>query len=159
MGMAIYRSTGSRNAGRRSSRRPLSSLLAGALMLAMLASTSGCIKRIWQRDDDAQSRLQHAPTLMLDQSGKYHMVVMQAPSPGWTIRVDSTERTPTGKRVYLTMRSPDPTYQYTQQIVQMRVLTKVRLETEIECVGRLLKHDEKAKGRGYGSLTIAESFE
>ncbi len=128
-------------------------------MLALLLPTSGCIKRIWQRDDDAQAKLANAPKLMLAQAEEHHMVVMQAPSPGWSIRVDSTERTPEGKRVYFTMRSPDPAYEYIQQIVEMRVLTKVRLDTQIEVVARLLEHDQKTKGHGYGWVLLAESFE
>jgi hypothetical protein len=122
-------------------------------------TTTGCIQRIWQRDDDAQMRMVDSPPIMLDQSDNRHLVVMQAPSPGWSIRLDSTERTPTGKRVFVTIRRPDPAYQYTQQVVLMRVLTNVRLDTEIEVVGRLLEHSEKTKGKGYAPVSFVESFE
>ena len=129
------------------------------LALTMLACTPGCIKRIWQRDDTAAQQMQHAPQIMLDASETHHLVVMQAPSPGWSIRLDATERTPEGKRVFVTIRQPDPAYVYPQQIVLMRALTSVRLDSNIEVVGRMLGHDEKTKGRGYAPVTIVESFE
>lgn len=130
-----------------------------AIALTMIASTPGCIKRIWQRDDTAAQKMVHAPQIMLDASETHHLVVMQAPSPGWSIRLDATERTPEGKRVFVTIRQPDPSYVYPQQIVLMRALTSARLDSSIEVVGRMLEHDEKTKGRGYAPVTLAESFE
>lgn len=129
------------------------------LLLVTLLSSTGCIKRIWQRDDNAATRMEVAPLVMLDQADQYHLVVMQAPSPGWSIRLDATHRTPEGKDVLVTIRRPDPSYEYTQQIVLMRVLTSVRLDSEIQVIGRLLDHDEKTKGKGYAPMNIVESFE
>ncbi len=134
-------------------------IIISTLMLIFLLSTSGCVKRIWQRDDQAQLRMQHAPLIMLEQSDLHHLIVMQAPSPGWSLRLDATERTPTGKRVFITIGKPDPAYEYTQQIVLMRVLTSVRHDTKIQVVGRILNHDEKSKNMGYAPVTIVESFD
>lgn len=144
--------------------RPISTMLlarafAGAFALLMILSIPSCIQRIWERDDTALVRIVNAPPMMVEEGEGRHLVVMQAPSPGWSIRLDATERTPIGKRVFVTIRKPDPAYQYTQQIVLMRVLTSVRLDSEIEVVGRLLEHDEKTKGRGYAPVPIVESFE
>jgi hypothetical protein len=127
-------------------------------LVSMLLLT-GCIQKIWERDEDAATRLQNAPMVMLDQDDPFHMVVMQAPSPGWSLRLDATERTPAGKRVFVTIRRPDPAYVYPQQIVLMRALTRVRLDSEIEVVGRLLDSDERTKGKGYAPLPLVESFE
>jgi len=129
------------------------------IAMVMLLSTTGCIKRIWLRDDDAQDRMQNAPLIMLEENDTHHLVVMQAPSPGWSIRLDATERTPTGKRVFVTLRSPDPAYEYPQQIVQMHVLTSVRLDSNIDVVGRLLEFNERTKGKGYAPVILVESFE
>ena len=154
--MNIVRSGIRRHLLRHPATRPF---VTSTLMLIVLLSTSGCIKRIWQRDENAQERMQHAPMVTLEQSDLHHLIVMQAPSPGWSLRLDSTERTPTGKRVFITLRKPDPAYEYTQQIVMMRVLTSVRHDTEIQVVGRMLNHNEKSKGMGYAPVTILESFE
>jgi hypothetical protein len=137
----------------------LARMITGFLLLGMLVSTPGCIQRIWQRDDDALLRIVNAPSVMVEAGEDRHLVVMQAPSPGWSIRLDATERTPIGKRVFVTIRKPDPAYEYTQQIVLMRVLTSVRLDSEIEVVGRLLDFDEKTKGKGYAPISLVESFE
>ncbi len=134
-------------------------IVSSALAMVMLLSTTGCIKRIWLRDDDAQQRMQNAPLIMLEENDTHHLVVMQAPSPGWSIRLDATERTPSGKRVFVTLRRPDPAYEYPQQIVQMNVLTSVRLESDIDVVGRLLEHDERTKDKGYAPVTPVESFD
>tara|TARA_R110002072_G_scaffold100403_2_gene221049 strand:+ start:756 stop:1208 length:453 start_codon:yes stop_codon:yes gene_type:complete len=144
--------------------RPISTMLlarafAGAFALLLILSIPSCIQRIWERDDTALVRIVNAPPMMVEEGEIRHLVVMQAPSPGWSIRLDATERTPIGKRVFVTIRKPDPAYQYTQQIVLMRVLTSVRLDSEIEVVGRLLEHDEKTKGRGYAPVPVVESFE
>ena len=138
--------------------RPKHAALIG-LGLIFVLMISGCIQKIWERDEDAAARLQNAPQIMLEDDEEFHMIVMQAPSPGWSLRLDSTERTPEGKRVFVTIRKPDPAYVYTQQIVLMRVLTRVRLDTELEVVGRLLDFDEKTKGKGYAPITLVESFE
>jgi len=139
--------------------RKSAQIVSCTLALLMLLSTTGCIKRIWLRDDDAQQRMQNAPLIMLEKNDTHHLIVMQAPSPGWSIRLDATERTPTGKRVFVTLRRPDPAYEYPQQIVQMHVLTSVRLDSKIVIVGRLLEHDEKTKGKGYAPVTPVESFD
>ena len=134
-------------------------IVSSALAIVMLLSTTGCIKRIWIRDDDAQQRMQNAPLIMLEENDTHHLVVMQAPSPGWSIRLDATERTPSGKRVFVTLRRPDPAYEYPQQIVQMHVLTSVRLDSDIDVVGRMLEHDERTKGKGYAPVILVESFD
>ncbi len=136
--------------------RRSASLMLGLVSMLML---SGCIQKIWERDEDAATRLQNAPMVMLDQDDPFHMIVMQAPSPGWSLRLDATERTPNGKRVFVTIRKPDPAYVYTQQIVSMRALTRVRLDTELEVVGRLLDFDERTKGKGYAPIKLVDSFE
>jgi len=134
-------------------------LIAGFLSMLMLVSVPSCIQRIWERDDTALVRIVKAPPIAVEAGEDRHLVVMQAPSPGWSIRLDATELTPVGKRVFVTIRKPDPAYQYTQQIVLMRVLTSVRLDSEIEVVGRLLEFNEKTKGRGYAPVPVVESFE
>lgn len=124
-----------------------------------LLSSPGCIKRIWERDEDIQARLANAPDFMVDEKLSKHLLVMQAPSPGWSVRLDRTERTEQGKRVYITIRKPDPAYLYTQQIVLMRTLTSVSTDSNIEIAGRLLDFDESTKNKGYAAITPVESFD
>ena len=41
----------------------------------------------------------------------------------------------------------------------MRVLTEVRLDTDIEVVARMLEFGEKSKHQGYAPVNLVESFE
>lgn len=133
--------------------------LSCVMFITILLPNAGCIQRIWERDEDASIRMQNAPAMSVRELDGRKLLVMQAPSPGWSIRIDATDRTPEGKRVFVTIRKPDPAFQYTQQIVLMRALTSVRANTEIEIVGRLLEHNEKTKNKGYAKVTQVESFE
>ena len=84
------------------------------MLCAILLMTNGCIQRIWERDDDRRAadgacaahdaRRRRARPPRRDASPLAGMV---------DIRLDATERTPDGKRVYLTIRKPDPAYQST----------------------------------------------
>lgn len=134
-------------------------LLVCVMLSAVILPSTGCIQRIWERDEDAAQRMQEAPAMTVEDLDSRRLLVMQAPSPGWSIRIDATDRTPEGKRVFVTIRKPDPAFQYTQQIVLMRALTSVRADSEIEVVGRLLEHNEKTKNKGYAKITLVESFE
>ncbi len=134
-------------------------VLSCVMLITILIPNTGCIQRIWERDEDASIRMQNAPAMSVRELDGRKLLVMQAPSPGWSIRIDATDRTPEGKRVFVTIRRPDPAFQYTQQIVLMRALTSVRANTEIEVVGRLLEHNEKTKNKGYAKVTLVESLE
>ena len=140
-------------------RAPMLCVLTCVVFITILLPNAGCIQRIWERDENASIRMQNAPAMSVRELDGRKLLVMQAPSPGWSIRIDATDRTPEGKRVFVTIRKPDPAFQYTQQIVLMRALTSVRANTEIEIAGRLLEHNEKTKNKGYAKVTLVESFE
>ncbi|MBO6512655.1 MAG: hypothetical protein JJ974_01660 [Phycisphaerales bacterium] len=144
---------------RRSRNASVLAVLSCVLLITLMVPSSGCIQRIWERDEDAALRMQSAPLMSVRELDGRKLLVMQAPSPGWSIRIDATDRTPEGKRVFVTIRRPDPAFQYTQQIVLMRALTSVRSGTDIEVVGRLLEHNEKTKNKGYAKVDLVESFE
>lgn len=131
---------------------------AAAVTLAALAPASGCVRKMLTREPSAAAKLEQAPPVRLDTFEGRHMAVMQAPHAGWNIRLDGTHKTQNGKRVYLTIRRPDPVLMYPQRIVLKRVLTQVDAGTTIDLVARVLEHDEKAKKQEYAPLTPVESF-
>jgi len=99
------------------------------------------------------------PPIMLDTLNEHYLLIMRAPSSGWSIEIDKDERIATGMRVFVTVRRPDPTFLYPQAIVNKRLLTEIRTDSSLEIYARLLDAHEETKGRGYGKLAPVEQFE
>jgi len=99
------------------------------------------------------------PPVRLDALNAHHMLVMQAPHSGWAFAIEKDERIPDGKRLFITVRRPNPTFLYPQMIVEKNLLTDIPIETTIELYARILDYDEKSAGKGYGLLTPVERFE
>jgi len=133
-------------------------LAIGVLALGMLGAT-GCITRFLSDEPGVSERLRTAPPIALETLNGRHLIVLRAPNPGWSIKLDATERTREGKRVYLTFRAPDPALYYPQRIVHKRVLTQVREGTALELAARVLDHDAKARKQSYAALEPLDSFE
>lgn len=129
---------------------------AWAMSVLLICTLSGCMKHF--KDPEIAHRLENAPPIMLDDSESVHILVMRAPNPGWSIRVDRDERIRDGERVYVTIRRPDPTMLYPQVIVDKNLRTRVRTESPIEIHARVLAFDESFSG-GYAPLEAADSFE
>ena len=99
------------------------------------------------------------PEIRLDRASGRHLVVMHAPTGGWTFGVDKSEVIPDGRRVYLTARRPDPAFMHTQAFVELRALTEVPVETEVELVARVLDRHADPKDRVYSRVEPVESFD
>jgi len=132
----------------------------GAALVALsIAASGGCITRFLSDEPGVAQRLEQAPPVTIGAINDKHLVTMRAPNPGWSLMLDATERTPEGKRVYLTFRAPDPALYYPQRLVFKRVLTQVRTDTPLTLAGRVLDHDADAEEQPYATLTPVESFE
>lgn len=130
------------------------------VLTSLMLGSAGCsVSRLFKDDAALAERLESAPPVMLDQESGMHLLVVQAPNPGWSVRLDSTELTPEGKRVYITYRQPDPTLVYPQRIVLKRVLTRVPVDTNLDVAARVLKHDEKARKQSYGPIEPVGSLD
>ncbi len=105
------------------------------------------------------ARMESAPPIRIDSSEEVHLIVMQAPHPGWSIDLDKDEPVVSGKRVYFTIRRPDPAMLYPQVIVEKQLRTLVHSDTEIELYGRILDHAETTRKRGYALVEPVVSFE
>lgn len=138
---------------------PALRFLSTTALAAMLLAAPGCVTRFITDDANVQREVNEAPPITLDENQNRHMLVFQAPNPGWTIRLDQTDRTPDAKRVFVTIRRPDPLLQYTQQIVTKRLLTQVDIDTPLEIRARVLDANERAKKQPYAPLTPASPTE
>lgn len=129
---------------------------AWAMGVLILCTLSGCMKHF--KDPEIAHRLDNAPPIRVDDSESVHILVMRAPNPGWSFKVDRDERTSDGERVYVTIRRPDPSMLYPQVIVEKNLRTRVRTQTPIEIHARLLAFDESFSG-GYAPIRSVDSFE
>lgn len=78
------------------------------------------------------------PPVSIEQANAKHIVVVQAPSAGWTIERDATQEQQKRWDVYITLREPDPRFMYTQQVVSLRVATDVRSAEAIRVLARVV---------------------
>ena len=78
------------------------------------------------------------PPVSIEQANAKHIVVVQAPSAGWTIERDATQEQQKRWDVYITLREPDPRFMYTQQVVSLRVATDVRAAEAIRILARVV---------------------
>jgi hypothetical protein len=78
------------------------------------------------------------PSLSVDSSGDRHVVVAQAPSPGWDASIDHRRRAVDETRVFVTLRRPNPAAVYPQVIVEQRLKTGVRTSEPIGVYAREL---------------------
>lgn len=128
------------------------------LLVALIASPTmiaGC-KLIRKTTDSGAmaERLESAPPIRLESLGEHHMLVMQAPNPGWSYRLDKDERERDGWVVFITIRKPDPAFMYPQRIVDKRLLTEVETKHSIRVLARLLEHNEKGSSDQYAPLEL-----
>jgi len=132
---------------------------AAALLMVgvLIGGMGGCMK--FNKGPEMSERLKNAPPIRLDDSQDVHILVMQAPNPGWSFWIERDERTRDGMRVYLTMRRPDPTMLYPQVIVEKNLRTGVRTETPIQIYGRVLEFEESTRGRGHALIKPVDSFQ
>lgn len=125
-------------------------------LLTLPMGLSGC-RAVKKAKDTAamEHRLQQAPPVRLETLGENHMLVMQAPNPGWSYRLDRDDRDSEGWIAYVTIRRPDPAYLYTQQIVDKRLLTQIEANQPIRVMARLLDHNETGNSDQYAPLQLA----
>ena len=93
------------------------------------------------------------PQLSLETENGMHMVVMQAPSAGWSVSVDRSRQTAGPTEVLVTVRRPDPAFVYAQVIVDQRVLTRIDESQPIELFARVLDH-RGGSGRPYDRVVL-----
>lgn len=132
-------------------------MMVWAVGVLMLCTMGGCMKQL--KGPDMGERMKNAPPIRIDDSEEVHLLVMQAPNPGWSYWIDRDERTRNGKRVFVTIRRPDPTMLYPQVIVEKNLRTKVRTEIPIELSGRIVDFGESTRGRGYAPIHPVDAFE
>lgn len=134
-------------------------LTMAGLSLTTLTACRGGIKAPWRSTEAIVDTLPDIPPMALEASGSKHLVVVRANSGGWSVHLDKEELQPLGKRVYITIRRPDPAFIHTQALVDHRVLTDVASPTPLEIVARVLDHAAKPNDRIYARVQPQSSLD
>tara|TARA_R110002073_G_scaffold299270_2_gene466257 strand:+ start:65932 stop:66384 length:453 start_codon:yes stop_codon:yes gene_type:complete len=136
----------------------ISLLLVSAL--GAISPIGGCkmIKKHWN-PIDMNAQLEHAPPIRAQILNNQHMLMMQAPNPGWAFTIDKDEQLKDQVRLYITIRRPDPAFAYPQVIVEKSLLTDIHDRHTMEVYARVLDANEKSDNRGYQPLRTVEQFD
>lgn len=134
-------------------------LTMAGLSLITLTACRGGIKAPWRSTEAIVDTLPDIPPMTLEASGAKHLIVVRANSGGWSVHLDKEEIQPLGKRVYITVRRPDPAFIHTQALVDHRVLTDVPSSTPLEIVARVLDHGAKPNDRIYARVQPQSSLD
>lgn len=132
-----------------------SRMLLTALIVAPLG-LGGCtlIRKKNSGVDGAQRLAQQAPPVRMESLGGLHMLVMQAPNPGWTYQIDRDDIDREGWVIWVTIRKPDPAFMYPQRVVDKRLLTQIEAAKNLHVMARVLEHNEKGSDDQYARLRL-----
>jgi len=90
------------------------------------------------------------PPVTIDSMSDMHVVVMQAPTAGWTLEVDDERRRRGGYDAFITITTPNPAYSHAQVEVEQRLATRIRGDQAIAVYARVLDVAGKGRASGYG---------
>ncbi len=128
-------------------------------MSVLMLAPGGCKLMNNTIDGEVMARrLADAPPVKGEILEERHLLVMQAPNPGWVIELDRDTRDRDGWVVYITIREPDPGFMYPQRIIEKRLLTEVEANQSMRVMARLLTHTEKGEQDDYAPLTLVDQF-
>lgn len=92
------------------------------------------------------------PPVSLDSTGENHVVVMQGPDPGWSLRVDDVDRGSSPTTIYVSIVRAEPGVMHPQVITERRAGTDVEAATDTRVVARVLDHGADGEGEPYHPL-------
>lgn len=83
------------------------------------------------------------PELTIDSTGPSHAIVIQAPTPGYTVSLDAIRDRLNGREALISIRRPDPRFMVAQMIVTQRIGTDVSITTPLDVFVRQLPFDSR----------------
>jgi hypothetical protein len=86
------------------------------------------------------------PAITLDSTGPRHLIIVEAPSPGWTVSFDQVGQS--GEDVHITITRPDPGLLYPAVIVEQRMDSTLPAGQPVRVLARVV--DFGAKAGAYG---------
>lgn len=81
------------------------------------------------------------PSVQVATRTREHVAVVNAPSAGWQVTLEQVREVYKGRRVFITIRKPDPTQMHAQMIVELQVGTTVPVWENVEVWARQVAFD------------------
>ncbi len=88
------------------------------------------------------------PIEVISRDGVYHLEV-QSPSPGWDVTFDRSVQKADERRLFLSLRRPNPAFVYAQVIVEQLVRTDVSVPEDVSAYARVLDYEQDEEGVPY----------
>lgn len=125
--------------------------IARAAALVILCLTlAGC----WGGGSAISANAYPGPAMTVRPLEGRHLLVVNAPNPGWLVTIDKTERRLDDTRVFVSLRRPDPGMLYTQAVVEQKVLTTVSETRDIVVYARTLEFGRKGQNPPYHRVDL-----
>jgi len=119
------------------------------LLMTVLAITLASCASGWTKPPRANDVGYTGPPLDLKVVAGEHVVVLTAPTAGWTFSLDEIRPRMGGTNAFVTIRRPNPAYLVTQAQVEQNLGTGVSTAESIDVYARLLDYDDKGKSLNY----------
>lgn len=123
----------------------------GAKMLPLLviAAALGACKSSGPTLTDARY---DGPPIQINRDGKMYVLKLEAPTPGWTFTLDQVKPSLDHATMTVTARRPDPSYMYSQVIVNQELMTTVETTTPVDVYARVAEFVSTSKTKTYQFL-------
>jgi len=80
------------------------------------------------------------PAMSLEMTGGNYLVVLNAPTPGYSMLIDRIEQERGYREIFVTVRKPNPQFVYAQMMVSQRASTQVGTKESVKVYVRFLDH-------------------
>lgn len=101
------------------------------------------------REFTISSETYRGPELAIQSKPQQHVVIMQAPTPGWIFTFDASRPQFGFTDVFLTITRPNPAFVYSQAVVTQEVGTEIDVNQPIVVYARILAHDTVPDSQAY----------
>lgn len=135
------------------SAKPFFTVCATAVACGMLSTLIGCATSA--PPPSFSEAAFSGPAVSLDSSGRHHVAVIQAPSPGWEATLTRVMPGPKHRAAFITLRKPFPGVLYAQVIVTQRVSTDIPSTEPIRVYARVIEYDAPANSDASFQLAAA----
>lgn len=96
------------------------------------------------------------PALSIDTTRATYTIVLEAPTPGWTMETVATRQLFERREVYVLLRRPNPVYLYPQVVVTQHLGTDVRTDMPMDLYAAVAAHDAARGPEVFGRAASSE---